>query len=166
MRYAWFTILLSCILLLSGDAIAQRRRLPGPPDRPMRPERVEKLKKMRLVEILKLNEDDAVRFFSKQSAHEDKVRELTKARNDALDELEDIVREKKESADLQKRTDEVLDIDQRIFAERQRFQGEMRKFLTPEQFAKFLAFEREFGQHVRGAMEKIIKERRRMRDED
>ena len=45
-----------------------------------RPERLERYRKMRLIETLKLNEEDAVRFFSKQSAHEDAQRETKRSR--------------------------------------------------------------------------------------
>jgi len=55
-------------------------------------ERLERFRKMRLEEALKLNEDDAVRFFAKQTAHEDKARELMKSRNDIVDDMDTAVR--------------------------------------------------------------------------
>ena len=140
MKYSLGLILLSFMFLISNYGIAQRGRPPERPYRPdrPRPERLEKFRKMRLVEVLKLNEDDAIRFFAKQGAHEDKMREMMKSRHATLDNIEDMVREKGDSKEMSGLTDKVLDLDQKMFGERQRYQDELRKFLTPEQFAKFL----------------------------
>jgi hypothetical protein len=119
------------------------------------PERLERFKKMRLIEVLKLNEEESVRFFAKQSAHEDKIHELMKTRNEMLDDLQGIVKEKGDAKELQKLSDQVLGIDLKVFTERQRFQDEVRKSLTPEQFATFLIFERNFGRQVRDAMDEM-----------
>jgi Spy/CpxP family protein refolding chaperone len=120
-----------------------------------RPERLERYRKMRLIETLKLNEDDAVRFFSKQSAHEDAQRELFKERNQSMDELDKIVHGKGSDKDLPKLSDDIQAVDVKIFNERQRYQNEVQKSLTPDQFAKFLLFERDFNRQVRDALEEM-----------
>jgi hypothetical protein len=120
-----------------------------------RPERVEKFRTMRLVELLKLGEEDAVRFFAKQNAHEEKIGVMMKSRGDAIDAAENAAKSKERSPELQKGIDQVLDFDQQIFAERQRYQKEMRQFLTPEQFVTFISFERRFGVQVRDALGKM-----------
>ena len=160
MKYLVTMCVIATFLMFNDTASAQ------PPDgRPGRqgrpgPERLERLRKMRLIEVLKLNEEDAIRFFAKHSAHEDKVHDMMKSRNDVLDEIQSIVHGKDSGKDIQKLTDQILDIDQKIFAERQRFQAEVRKSLTPEQFAKFLVFERSFGRQVQDIMGEMLKERR------
>ena len=132
MRHLLLALSLFAIVALGTDeATAQRRRMP-PPDGPrgMMPERVDKFRKMRLIETLKLNEEDAVRFFAKQSAHEDVVGGLMKSRNENLDELEGLIKDEKgESKDAQTLAERVLDADRKIFGERQRFQSEIRKKL-------------------------------------
>ena len=143
------------ILLLAAPPARSVSQGRGYDDRSNRPERLEKYKKMRLVEVLKLNEDDAVRFFAKQSAHEDTQRELMKSRNSALNDIQEIVRGKGDPKDLGKLTDQVQDADQKVFAERQRYQEEMKKFLSQEQFAKFLLFERNFNRQVMDALEEM-----------
>ena len=120
-----------------------------------RPERLEKFRKMRLIEVLKLNEEDAVRFFAKHTAHEDAQRDLLKSRNAALDQIEEGVREKGDAKDVQKLSQEVESIDQKMFAERQRFHEDIQKILTPEQFGKFLVFERNFGRQVKDALQEM-----------
>lgn len=158
MKHAWSLLLTAALLIAPNAGLAQRRGMqegPGMRD----PGRLEKFKAMRLIEMLGLGEEEAVRFYAKSNAHEEKVRELVKLRNAALDDVEKMVREKKEGHDLQAPTDKILDVDQQIFAERVRFQGEMRKFLSPAQFAKFLVYERNFGRRVRGAMDEMRHDR-------
>jgi hypothetical protein len=146
-----------CLAVLPPALLAQSHNdsLRGP-----RSERLDQYRKMRLVEELKLSEEDAVRFFSKQSAHEDKIHAIMKSRNDALDQIDKLLQGKNDNGDLQKLTADVLTKDQEIFQERQRWQEELRKFLPPEKFGKYLVFERNFGRQVRDAMEEVHGERR------
>ena len=129
-------------------------------------ERLERFRKMRLVEVLKLNEEESVRFFAKQSAHEDKVHELMKSRNDALDAIDSKVKDKADSKEIQKLSAQVLNIDEQVFSERKRYQDELKNFLTPEQFGKFLVFERNFEHRMREAIEDMMQERRHHNRDD
>ncbi len=159
----WCTFVLLA-LWLAPSAIAQ----PGGrgPDRE-RPgvERLERFKRMRLVESLKLNEEDAVRFVAKQTAHDDKIRELFTSRADAMSKMKELLQGNGNASELQKHIDDVLDLDQKIFAERRRYQEDVRKLLTAEQFAKFLVFEQNFGRQMREALDEM-REGRRGRDSD
>lgn len=154
MKYIMVFIIAAALLIPATQSFAQRRR-PFPDQIRPKPERLEKFRKMRLIEVLKLNEDDAVRYFAKQSAHEDTQRDLMKQRNEILDVMEENIRGNGGTKELQVQSDKVLEIDRKIFTERQRYQDEMRKFLTPEQFAKFLVFERNFGKQLKNALEEI-----------
>ena len=146
-------IVAAALLLVSAGLFAQPHQ--GRPGMAGRPERIEKFRMMRLVELLKLNEEDAVRFYAKQNAHEEKIAAMMKDRNMALDDAERAVKEKAGEPELQKAIDKVLEVDAQIFGERQRFQKEMRQFLTPAQFLTFLTFERQFGMQVRDALGKM-----------
>ncbi len=149
------TIAAVCYLLVAGTEVRAQR---GGNDDGMgkpRPERLERFRKMRLVETLKLNEEEAVRFFARQSAHEDTQRDLMKERNGALDDIDEIVRGKGNDKDLPKLSDAVRTADEKIFKERQRYQEEAKKSLTTEQFAKFLLFERNFNRQVKDALDEM-----------
>jgi len=159
MKFFW-SIVGFMTIVVSTSGFAQGSRDQGQTDQRPNPERIERFKKMRLVETLKLNEEEAIRFFAKQSAHEDKMKELMESRNKALDKIQDIVQDKGDRKDMSKLTDDVLDVDQKIFAERQRYQNEIRTSLTPEQFGKFLVFERNFEHHMREAVKDMIQDRR------
>ncbi len=84
-------------VFFSVNGIAQGSGREGGRNSQPGPERLERFRKMRLVEVLHLNEDDAVRFFAKQTAHEDHVRDLMKSRNNILDDMDSAVREHDES---------------------------------------------------------------------
>ncbi len=154
MKYVISLILFLLINSTSEHGVAQRRHGYEGQQRP-RPERLEKFRKMRLVEVLKLNEDDAVRFFTKQNNHEEKIRELMEKRNNTLDMIQKYLDEKGNPAELKKMSDDIMNLDKDIFTEKQRFQEEIRKLLTAEQFGKFMVFERDFGRKIREAMEKL-----------
>ncbi len=146
------------ILLLAAASLSAQPRWRG--DGKNQFDRLDKFRKMKLIEALKLNEEDAVRFFAKQSAHEDKVRELMKSRNEAVDDLEKAARDDSDQKNLGPLADKLMATDQKIFEERQRYQNEMRQFLTIERFARFLVFERNFGRQVRDALEELHQDRR------
>jgi hypothetical protein len=165
MKYILGLILLISIVAFQEESVAQRRGGYEGHQR-QRPERLEKFRKMRLIEVLKLNEEEAVRFFAKQSAHEDKTHELMQKRNDLLDEIEKNIREKGDPAELVKVSDATMNIDKDIFTERQRFQDELRKLLTLEQFGKYIMFERDFGRQVRDAMQEMRQEKQEKPQED
>ena len=142
------------LLFLVSAATAQDDKNAARPQR-NRGERLEKFRKMALVEDLKLSEDDAVRFTAKQNAHETVAHKLMDERNGILDQLETAIKNKSADKDYKSSTEKVLDLDKKIFEERIRFQEEMRGFLTAEQYAKFLLFERRFGRQVRSAIEEL-----------
>jgi hypothetical protein len=154
MKIYYHTII--AVLLLTGAScvVAQHHEGEEKQDR-SRLQRLEKFRKMRLVEALNLNEDEAVRFTAKHNAHEAIVQKLMDERNTALDDIDTAVKDKKPGKDLRDASDRILDIDKKIFDERRRFQEEMRGMFTPEQFARFLVFERNFGRQVRNAIEEM-----------
>jgi hypothetical protein len=119
------------------------------------PGQIEKLKTMRLIEVLKLNEDDAARFVAKQRVHDDNIRAIMEERNKRVDEVEELIEGGNEKTDLTKKTEEIIIFDKKIFNERERYIQEMGKFLSPEQFAKFIIYDRNFNRKVRDAIEEM-----------
>src|ERR1700741_800738 len=129
MRNVITIFIISCCMFTAGSASAQPRWKGGAGKEKPPPQRLEKFRKMRLVEVLKLNEDDAVRFFAKQNAHEDKIREYMNSRNETVDAIEESVKDEGETKKIGSLADQLMDTDKKIFEERQRFQNEMRQFL-------------------------------------
>ncbi len=159
MNYVRSLLPVVLLFMVAQGSLAQRRWNPDDPERPI-PGRLQKFWKMRVVEVLKLSEDDAVRFSAKQSAHDDTNREFFKARSDAVNELENLIKDNGDAGKINATVDRITDLDRKIFDERRRYHEELRKFLTTEQYAKLLVFERNFSRQVRSALEEMHQERR------
>ncbi len=123
-------------------------------------ERIERFKKMRMVETLDLNEEQSVRFFARYNEHENKRRDLMRQRDEVLDKIERLVRNKAEAKEYEKLFADVIDINRRIGEERLNFFNSLSDLLTTEQRAKLLLFERRFENELREAMREA-RERRR-----
>ncbi len=154
MKSFWCVIVPAACLFFAEPAIAQRGWNDDPQGRPMRG-RLQKFWKMRVVEVLKLNDDEAVRFSAKQTAHEDRIHEIMKERNSALDTIDDLLKQGGDEKGLQAAVEKVLESDKKVAEERMRYHEELRGFLSPQQFAQFLVFERSFNRQVRNALDEV-----------
>jgi hypothetical protein len=126
-------------------------------------ERIEQWKKVRLIEILDMKEDQSVRFFARLNEHDALRRELVKAKGEALDRLDRMVRNRASAAELEKGIPEVFTADEKIREEQKRFFSSLGDVLTTEQRAKLLLFERQFEKELREAMREA--QRKRWREE-
>jgi hypothetical protein len=130
--------------------------------------KLDRFRQMKMIEALDLKEDEAIRFFAKQNIHEKTMQDLMKKRGAAMDALQSSVKDSSNDGGkaLDKLIDAILATDQEIFKERNRYQDEIRQMLKPQQFAKFLLFERNFGRDIRGAIRNMVKERTSRHDYD
>lgn len=178
MKRAMFIVVLALLAGPGTPAGAQPRVRGDGQDRPDRRERiqrqdridrVERLRQMRLIEELDLGEEEAVRIMAKRKEHEDRMKGLTEERNSVLDGL----RRKLDADPAAKPSDQaiesdvarVIEQDRMLFEERKRYQGEVRRMLTPEKFARMLIFERDFQMQVRDAMGRSVNRGRGKFDE-
>lgn len=146
---------LALLLLLLWPAIplvAQPGPGGPPPDADRPVERVERLKKIRLIELLEMGEEQSVRFFARMSEHERARGEFVKARNDALDRLERLVRNKAEDREYEKAIGEVREANQKTIEHERKFFEGLSDILSSEQRAKLVLFERRFQRELREAM--------------
>ncbi len=148
------------LLVLPLVALAQP---PGPPEGSRPFERIEQWKKVRLIETLDLKEDQSVRFFARLNEHDAQRRQLHKARGEALDRLDRLVRNHGSAAELEKAIPEVQAASEKISEEDRRFFSSLNDILTVEQRAKLVLFERQFEKELREAMREA--QRKRWRQE-
>lgn len=128
-------------------------------------ERVERFKKMRLVEMLDLKEDQSVRFFARLNDFENTHRELSRQKDETLDKIERLIRNKADQKEYEKVFDEVENLNRKIGEEKLKFFNGLTDLLTIEQRAKLILFERRFENELREAV-KEAQERRRGRFDD
>ncbi len=137
----------------------------GPPREGRSMERIERFKKMRLVEMLDLKEDQSVRFFARLNEFDNTRRELNHQKNEALDKIERLIRNKADQKEFEVAFDAVEGLNRRIGEEKLKFFNGLTDLLSIEQRAKLMLFERRFESELREAM-KETQQRRRGRFED
>jgi hypothetical protein len=133
-RRTIFFLFLSCFLMLSfATAQPERAR-----------ERIQQMKKMKLLDVLKLNEQEADKFIVKYSAWENKIEDQKGIVDKVSDDLFELLRNDGKG-------EEVSRLSNSLLAERKKFMNmeldklkAMKEVLNDVQYAKFLVFEDRF----------------------
>ena len=122
---------------------------PGnPPDMPAKAmERISSLKKVKLLEVLNLNEADADKFLVKYNSYEKDIQDKMKSLETKSRELHQALNSK--SKDLEKITSEYISLKTDLDNTVNKKLIDMKNYLTPEQYAKYLLFERNFQNELR-----------------
>lgn len=155
------SIVIGIALVFSG-AVALGQGWHGSEKRPF--ERIERFKEVRLIETLDLKEEQSVRFFTRMKEFEKRRHELQKAKGEALDKIEQAIKDGADDKTLEKLFPEVAAADVRIGEERAKFFNGLSDILTLQQRGKLLLFERNFERDLRDAIRETQK--RRMKTED
>jgi len=151
-------------LLAAQVALGQPfpRQGPGPQGMPgERMRRIEQFKKVRLMEVLQLDEQESIRFFARYGRFEDEVRKLERERNTIIDDLDSLVKQDEKPESYQKDFDDLIVLGQKVADARARFYKDAQQVLTPQQVAKVVVFERDFGRELREMIQDVQRERRR-----
>ena len=152
------TFVLIVPLVVCAPAPGQEMGPPGP----RHSERVEQLKKVRLIELLDLKEEQSLRFFSRLNDHEKAKQAVVDQKNDALDRIERLIRNRGDEGEFKKLFDEVKNANAQLVEMNSTFFNSLTDILSTEQRAKLLLFERHFTKELREAMMEV--QRRRMRE--
>ena len=133
---------------------------PGP-DPGRRPyERIERWKKVRMIEFLDLSEEQSARFFARLNEHEKTLRALQEEKQEALDRLERLVRNRADSTEYPGAFLAVTTVEEKREASLRTFFESLSDLLTVEQQAKFLLFQRQFERQLRDAFREMPRSRR------
>ncbi len=149
------------LLLISVDLYSQEPM----PMNPQAAERLEQLKKIRLMEVLRMDEETSLRFFSRYNKHEEEMREFEMKRNRLIDRLQQLRGSDAPDAELQRLTKEIRATGEEAYRTREKYLDEISRLLTAKQFADYIVFERAFLRNLREMMRDVQRERmqRRMR---
>lgn len=160
LKCVMISVLLFALQVASAQRMSAQRR--GPDRAPeQRMERLQHLKKLRLMEVLKLNEEESIRFFTRYNKFEEELRDLEHERNDIIDDLETQLKEGQKVESLEKGFDDLFALGQKVVDARIRFYKEVRGMLTPQQVARLIVFERNFTRDLREIIQDVQRERRR-----
>ncbi len=127
--------------------------------------KMDHLEKLKLMEILDLDEETFIRFFSRHSEFKKQSRESLAQQDKRLEEMEayfasaKLVTDKEYEEMIQK----YLAAEKKIFEERETYLKSLSTILKPEQICKIIVFEKRFREEIRDV---LLKDRRRMKMND
>ncbi|MGK9367583.1 hypothetical protein ACSSWA_01630 [Melioribacter sp. Ez-97] len=105
----------------------------------------EQLEKAKIIEILDLNEEEAVRFFAKRNEYRNEVRKLLEKRKELVRELEENLEKKNPDNNYYKKAiSEINSIDMKIGEEKRKFYRSLEEILETNEIAKLIVFEYTF----------------------
>jgi hypothetical protein len=153
-----FVTILFCLLFLGTNVtFAQGRRGNLPPWGGF--DRIESYKKVRMLEVLKLDEDQSVKFVGRYNKHQDTMHGFEKERNALVDKLDEQAQSDLKDAEYDESFNNLLDLDKKISGERLQFLGEIKEVLSRRQVAEYIVFERNFARELRQAIRDVQRER-------
>lgn len=135
------------ILLVTSGVFGQVKD--GDQRRPRPFEKIEQLEKAKLIEVLDLDEQTAIKFFSRRKEHQKQIRDLMFSREKMLNELEKNIKEKNSKDNYYSdQVNKILDIEKQMSIAKQNFFDSLNDLFTPEQIARFTVFEYKFRREI------------------
>ncbi len=112
-------------------------------------QRIEQMEKIKLIEILELDEETSIKFFARKNEFHKKQKSLMDEREKLLADLEKSIRDEENDDNFYKNAVvKLLELENRIFDERQIFLNSLTNLLTPQQIAKLTVFEFKFRREL------------------
>jgi hypothetical protein len=154
----WF----GCATLLiigAGPALARQDNPQGPPMRGPAMERVEQWKKVRMMEILKLDEESSIRFFSRYNKEQQEIRDIQRKREELMRQLESSIQSNAGEKELEKTIQDLQALEGKAIDARDSFLKDARGILTLKQLASYVVFENNFNRSLRELMRDMPQQR-------
>ena len=151
------TMLFCCAVLALNFAAAQPRW--GERGKWPASDRVESYKKVRMLEVLRLEEDQSVKFVARYNKHSETMHGFEKERNSIVDKLNNQAGGNAKDAEYDETFQSLLELDKKVSGERLHFLDELKEVLSRKQVAEYIVFERNFAQELRQAIRDVQKER-------
>ncbi len=126
-------------------------------------ENIEALEKIKLLEVLNMDEETAIKFFSRRNEHQQKMKELFDELDGKLNNIKDKISSVKDDNDpeLKKLTDSYFSTQQKLEQEKKRFFDSLSDILTYKQIAELTLFERRFREEIR---DMLFMKKKRLKD--
>jgi hypothetical protein len=116
--------------------------------------KLEQLEKVKLIEALDLNEDIAVRFFSRRNESRNEIEILEDKADDLIAEIENSFNSNDKNLEAKQKqlVSEFLKIKESVDQKRIQFIKSLDDILTTEQIAKLIVFEKKFKDEIRNVL--------------
>ena len=114
-------------------------------------ERMAQLEKIKLIEVLNMDEETTLRFFSRRAEFQKKHEELRENIDTKIDQLEATLKGTRMITDVELKTmiDEILEHHLAFENERADFINSLSDILSLEQIARYVVFEKRFKDELR-----------------
>jgi hypothetical protein len=144
------------ILLLCSISLAQRDEKKDPR------EKIEALEKIKLLETLDMDEETAIKFFSRRNDHKEKIKDMFNELDSERNKIRKKVKTLHDDNDpgLKKLVENYFVIQQKIDEEKKNFISSLTDILTVKQIAELTLFERRFREEIRDILYKHRKGKR------
>ncbi len=142
-------------LALSSNLAAQDQ----PPMRGPGAERIEQFKKVRLIEVMNMDEETSIRFFTHYNKHMDNLRTIQKDHNALIDQLQRLNTSNAKNTEIEQVIKDIGMSEEKIAEARSKFLEELKDVISIRQIAQYVVFERNFNKNLREIMRDIAKER-------
>ena len=127
--------------------------------------RFEDLEKIKLIEILDLDEERAIKFFSRRNEHKNRLNEIKSESEELLFEMEKSLEAEENKDQFTSPIKNSIEIESKFMNEKSNFYKSIQDILSQEQIVKLILFERKFKRNIRDLLiERGRKKFRRERD--
>jgi len=110
--------------------------------------KIEQLEKIRIIELLDLDEQTILTFFSRRDEHHDQQRSLMDKRDLLYDDLYKTFNSKDE-VDYHSKISEIFAVEREMLKHRENFFNSLSDILTEKQIAELIVFELNFRKEMR-----------------
>ncbi|NNL21232.1 MAG: hypothetical protein HKO83_07925 [Ignavibacteriaceae bacterium] len=114
-------------------------------------ERMSQLEKIKLIEVLEMNEETTLLFFSRRAEFQKQHEEMRNNIDSKIDNLEATLKSARlvTEVELQSMIDEILDLHLAFEAKRADYIKTLNDILTTDQVARYVVFEKRFKDELR-----------------
>ena len=127
--------------------------------------RFEDLEKIKLLEILDLDEESAIKFFSRRNEYKNRLKEIKSESEELLLVMEKALETEENNDQFSSYINNSLEIERKFMLEKSNFYKSVEDILSQEQIVKLILFERKFKRDIRDLLiERGRKKFRRERD--
>lgn len=142
MKQIFILLLLSLLINYSAEAQNRKMRVNN---------KIEQLEKLKLIEILNLDEETSVRFFTRHSEFKKMMEDYRHQLDNQIDLLDELIKKGKQtnSTEYKRQINEFWKIENEQLNERKKFYDSLSGLLSDEQLAKLIVFERHFRDEIR-----------------
>lgn len=153
-RRTIFIISLALFMPFANGSAQDQAQMRGPAA-----ERIEQFKKVRLMEVLKMDDETSIRFFSRYNKYIESLRAIQKDHNALIDQLQKLTSSNANSSEIEQAIKDVVMSEEKIAETRLKFLEELKGVISIKQVGEFVVFERNFNRNLRDIMQDIARGR-------